>query len=232
MNSPYANDENTCFEMARISSHTWRWWSGLDVSGCDPSNFTAKSKNLICVVEWFSVHFTDVIMSAMAFQITSLTIVYSTVYLGADKRKHQSSTSLAFVRGIHRWPLNSPHKGAATRKMVPFDDVIMEFYSGFSRVKVFCESDQFWMHGSTDRKHCLPILTTIGVGCHMYRHISPTFTHKCAGIIWNTVGLSIEVNFLSSAKVRILLVNTNCSSRSSDWLLGCWVYLVWFQIEL
>ena len=49
-------------------------------------------------------------MSPMASQITSLTIVYSTVYSGADQRKHQSSASLAFVRGIHRWPVNSPTK--------------------------------------------------------------------------------------------------------------------------
>ena len=47
-------------------------------------------------------HYSDVIMGVMASQITSLTIVYSTVYSGADQRKHQSSASLAFVRGIHR----------------------------------------------------------------------------------------------------------------------------------
>ena len=52
------------------------------------------------------------------------TIVYSTVYSGADQRKHQSSASLAFVRRIHRWPVNSPHKEPVTRKMFPFDDVI------------------------------------------------------------------------------------------------------------
>ena len=50
-------------------------------------------------------------MSPMASQITSLTIVYSTVYSGADQRKHQSSASLASMRGIHRWPVNSPTKG-------------------------------------------------------------------------------------------------------------------------
>ena len=61
----------------------------------------------------------------MASQITSLTIVYSTVYSGTDQRKHQSSASLAFVQGIRRWPVNSPHKGLVTRKMFPFDDVIM-----------------------------------------------------------------------------------------------------------
>ena len=61
----------------------------------------------------------------MASQITSLTIVYSTVYLDADQSKHQSSASLAFVRGIHRGPVNSPHKWPVTRKVFPFDDVIM-----------------------------------------------------------------------------------------------------------
>ena len=52
-------------------------------------------------------------------------LAYSTVYSGADQRKHQSSASLAFVPGIHRWPMNSPHKGPVTRIMFPFDDVIM-----------------------------------------------------------------------------------------------------------
>ena len=64
-------------------------------------------------------------MSAMASQITSLAIVYSTVYPGADQSKHQSSASLAFVKGIQRWPVNSPHKGPVTRKMFPFEDVII-----------------------------------------------------------------------------------------------------------
>ena len=64
-------------------------------------------------------------MGSMASQITSLTIIYSTVYSDADQRKHQSLASLAFVRGIHRWSVNSPHKWPATRKRFPFDDVIM-----------------------------------------------------------------------------------------------------------
>ena len=72
-------------------------------------------------------HYSDVIMGAIAFSITSPTIVYSTVYSDADQRKHQSSASLAFVRGIHRWPLKSPHKWPVTLKMFPFDDVIMEY---------------------------------------------------------------------------------------------------------
>ena len=60
-------------------------------------------------------------MSAMASQITSLTTVSSTICSGTDQRKHQSSASLAFVRGIQRGPVNSPHE----RPVFPFDDVIM-----------------------------------------------------------------------------------------------------------
>ena len=71
-------------------------------------------------------HYSDVIMSAMASQITGLIIVYSTVYSGADQRKHQGSASLAFVGGIHWGPVNSPHKWPVTRKLFSFDDVIMD----------------------------------------------------------------------------------------------------------
>ena len=72
-----------------------------------------------------SLHYNDVIMGAIASLITSLTIVYSAVYSDADQRKHQSTASQAFVRGIHRGPVNSPHKWPVTRKMFSFDDVIM-----------------------------------------------------------------------------------------------------------
>ena len=72
-------------------------------------------------------HYSDVIMDVMASQITSLSTVYSAVYSDADQRKHQSSASLAFVQGIHRWPVNSPHKWPVTREMFPFDDVIMVY---------------------------------------------------------------------------------------------------------
>ena len=64
------------------------------------------------------VHYNDVIMSAMASQITSLMIMYSTVYSGADQSKHQSSASLAFVRGIHRWPVNFPAQMASNAENV------------------------------------------------------------------------------------------------------------------
>ena len=64
----------------------------------------------------------------MASKITSFTSVYSAVYSGADNRKPQSFASLAFVWGIHRWPVNSPHKWPVTRKMFAFDYVVMLQY--------------------------------------------------------------------------------------------------------
>ena len=74
-------------------------------------------------------HYDAVIMTMLASQITSLTVVCSIVYSGANQRKHQSSASLAFVREIHRGPVNFPHKWPVTRKMFPFDDVIMYSHS-------------------------------------------------------------------------------------------------------
>ena len=88
----------------------------LGVIFCD---FTDKNQ------AFTTTHYDDVIMTMLASHITSLTVVYSIVYLGVDQRKHQSSASLAFVWGIHRGPVNSPHKWPVTRKMFPFDDVIM-----------------------------------------------------------------------------------------------------------
>ena len=84
-----------------------------------------------CLIKDVPDHYDDVIMSAIASQITSLTIVYSNVCSDEDQRKHQSSASLAFVRGIHRGPVNSPHKWPVTREMFPFDDVIMCVLLGF-----------------------------------------------------------------------------------------------------
>ena len=71
-------------------------------------------------VKILSTHYSDVKMGTIASQITSPTIFYSTVNLDADKRKHQSSASLAFVRGIHRGPVNSQHKWPVTRRMFRF----------------------------------------------------------------------------------------------------------------
>ena len=84
-----------------------------------------QSMKEITIMRTQTSHYNDVIMSSRASQFTGVSIVCSTVCSGADQRKHQSSVSLAFVRGIHRWPVNSPHKGPVTRTMFPFDDVIV-----------------------------------------------------------------------------------------------------------
>ena len=83
-------------------------------------NFISTSSNF---------HYDDVIMTMLASQITSLPVVCSIVYSDVNQRKHQSSASLAFVREIHRGPVNFPHKWPVTRKMFPFDDVIMQWRS-------------------------------------------------------------------------------------------------------
>ena len=96
--------------------------------GQHPDNKYGKQETGQSIVHQKSVeHYNGIIMGAIGSQITSLVIVYSTVDSDADQRKHQSSTSLAFVRGIHRGPVNSPHKWPVTRKMFPFDDVIMDY---------------------------------------------------------------------------------------------------------
>ena len=87
-----------------------------------PLTLAATQANLLVI--WV-IHYNDVGMGAIASQITSLTIAYSIVYSDTDQRKHQSSASLAFVWGIHRGPVNSPHKWSVTRKMFPFDDKIL-----------------------------------------------------------------------------------------------------------
>ena len=108
-----------CFSISKdallCKFHKWcQMWLLLSLDMKREVSVTLASINVSC-------HYDDVIMGAMASQITSLTIVYSIVYSGADQRKHESSASLAFVQGIHR----GPRKWPATRKMFPFDDVIM-----------------------------------------------------------------------------------------------------------
>ena len=95
-------------------------------------------------------HYGDVTMTAMSSQITSPTIVYSTVYSDADQRKHHSSASLAFEWGIHRGPVNSPHKWPVTRKMSPFDDVIMTLFEW-----IFCPL-AVWYYGHSILDQQLP----------------------------------------------------------------------------
>ena len=116
-----------CFQ---ISGSTCFLLIGISTQGFSHAGLL---QSLVCGI----YNYNDVIMSAIASKITSVSIVYSTICSGADRRKHQSSASLAFVRGIHRSPVNSPHKGPVTRKMFPFDDVIM------SLCQIICDIDKY-----------------------------------------------------------------------------------------
>ena len=107
-----------------VSIITNEWQRGTRVTCID---LRGHSIRITAIVHQITVHYNDVIMGAIASQITSIPVVYSTVYSDTENRKHQSSESLAFVGGIHRGPVNSPHKSPVTRKMFPFDDVIMNW---------------------------------------------------------------------------------------------------------
>ena len=85
----------------------WQRWCG---AACEISYRVTVLKK--------TYYYSDVIMNAMASQITGPWIVYPTVCSGAEQRKHRSSASMAFVRGIHRWRVNSSHKGLVTRKNI------------------------------------------------------------------------------------------------------------------
>ena len=86
-----------------------------------------RENNEIRCHNFFIEHYNDVMMGAIPSQINSLTIVYSNVYSGADKKKHQRSASLAICEGNSPGTGEIPHKGPVMRKMFPFDDVIMKY---------------------------------------------------------------------------------------------------------
>ena len=95
-----------------------------------PNMFTLENS---IIAKSIYQHYSDAILSVMVSQITGIPIAY-------PKRKHQSSTSLVFVKGIHRSPVNSPHKGPVTWKLFPFVDIIMKLNS----LTVFGTMDITW----------------------------------------------------------------------------------------
>ena len=86
--------------------------------------FTTRGHSYFRMI--YHAHYSDVIMSATASQITGVSFVCSMVCSGADHRKYQSSKSLVFVRWIHPSPIDSPHKGPV--KLFTFYDVIMIYW--------------------------------------------------------------------------------------------------------
>ena len=126
------------------------WWRR-----CSSGNALWLGVKYVIFTDCSCAHYSDVIMSAMASQITGVSIVYSAVCSGADQRK-RSSASLAFVKGIHRWQVGSPHKGSVTRKMFPFGDVSMhanwrkvDFHKWISSMNIELHPLQ-WRHNEHD----------------------------------------------------------------------------------
>ena len=164
----------------------WQWWIGgwLYYSTILMYNKTATNNMILVICCLFETvpaserppsvnmeghvmrhsHYSDFIMGETASQITSLTIVYWTFYSDTDQRKHQSSASLAFVWGTHRGPVNSPHKGPVTRKMFPFDDVIMEQFNLRTLNRNVDQDD--WPNTSLATKAAACQATNVWQACH------------------------------------------------------------------
>ena len=119
---------------------------------------------------WYPLY-SDIIMSMMASQITGISIVYPTICSGTDQRKHQSSASLAFVRGIHWWPVNSPHKGLVTRKIFSFDDIIMlapQIISHQLECHWLCQLISWLIPFKRQRYIVYFLTTTLPIHCSMF----------------------------------------------------------------
>ena len=153
-------------------------------------------------------------MGAIASLITSLTIVYSTVYSDADHRKHQSSASLAFVGGIHQGPVNSPHKWPVTRKMFPFDDVIMNsacsvtlFHSVSAPIKFIFFHEQGF-----------PLQLSLGHWPFHKEHMSSYLTN-CENSFWSNfnsndlIGSQLGKSWPDSITSTVLKIMTICHAR-------------------
>ena len=144
-------------------------------------------------------------MGAMVCQITSLTIVYSAVYSGADQRKHRNYASLAFVHTVcTRWPVNSPHKWPVTRKMFPFDDVIMW--------NSWLVTPARWQLNRHPHENCAPSWTR-----HIWWQGMPfELLTICDGNQMITVMQSFDI-FLVGSRSNLLGIKSSCPWFAARW---------------
>ena len=142
---------------------------------------------------------------AIASQITGVPIVYSTICSGANQRKHQSSASLAFVRRIHRWPVNYPHKWPITWKR--FHLMTSSWICGHMYSTCFCQCPQL-VHGLIKRRNPAYFgWTRIFPHTIKQMHLTP---HKSLKNIWVTQTFPIyaqKTNFLQPLLVMYASVN-------------------------
>ena len=142
------------------------------------------------------IHYSDVIMSVMVSQITSILIVCINLYSGADQITHLSSMSLAFVRGIHWWPVNSPHKGPVMQKMFPFDDIIMILCHilRFHSIYEIPHNNNFKTSVGINNKSCCAIVQYNKINLrlqHMHAH-DGSFIRECLGLINESSGKNLR----------------------------------------
>ena len=135
-------------------------------------------------------------MGMMASQITNVWIVYWTVCAGQDQRKLQSSASLAFVRGIHRWAVNSPHKGPVTWKLFPFDGVFI--------------STNWALHSY---RTTIPIH---GMPRQVQNNHTNRKTYKLVHIIWLPKLISVIRTFTSDRIILNKVCNQLCQIKSNS----------------
>ena len=151
-------------------------------------------------------HYDDVTMSAMASQMTSITIVYSIVYSDADQRKHQSPASLVFVLGIQRGRVNSPHKWPVTRKMSPFDDVIMA---------VPLDWVQFCLSKWPPLDHGFRVIKGTRLNCLFTMKIAVNTNHKkffSSSFFFHEEGFQLPLS---------------CQCRGTIWIVCAILYFLW-----
>ena len=151
-------------------------------------------------------------MSAMVYRITSLVIVYSTVYSGTDQRKHQSSASLDFVWGIHRSPVNSPHKGPVTRKTFPFYDVIMRCLEMF--VMNDRRNDARWLYYQRVIEDITKMWSIYTVTLCSQNIRTVVFLYFVFCILMRAIDMSFKVALLALAKSLIAPVPTKWPWRT------------------
>ena len=166
-------------------------------------------------------NYSDVTMSAIASQIAFLAIVYSAAYSGPDQRKHQSPASLVFVRGIHRWPVNSPQQWPVTRKIFAFDDVIMIHRKQHISIPLLTRQRNLgdtvtlkWKYGHDFFNVDTSSYRNDNFGCCQKRkhceygisHSQSTLTGPCTEwrtITWNTTKRSTKITFGCHSKTQL-----------------------------
>ena len=172
-------------------------------------------------------YYSDIIMSAMASQITGVSIVCSIVCSDADQRKHQSSTSLAFVMGILQWPMDSPHKKPVAQKMFLFVDVIMKmitkigvvFWVVVSQYRIICSKRILYSNLTKSR---LPITyyTVFIITVVLSANFQNDFAIGCPG--QDFVRFEFKISFGRISYTATAL--THCWFRSS--LTAFWRHVV------